>query len=164
MKKLLTLLFICLAVCMCSKAQDVIPVDPLERFMVTCPALLPDGGRGMVRVARAWCEVPIILADTLVPQSETDAIHGVGNVTGLTLRDFALNVREYDDVMIFSLSANEMLNPQRSRTWWTTKDDLIKWIGYLANYGITIDDLMDADEYKARVEELNPTSIIEEEE
>ena len=128
-------------------------IDPLDRFMVQRMALLPSGGRGSVSVACAWAEVDTALLDAPIPQSELDSIHGDGVVTGLTLRDFALNVREFGGTAIFSLSANEKLNPQRSRTWWTTKDDLIKWVGYLANYGITIADLMDADEYKARVAE-----------
>ena len=151
MKKLLLILL--LPFCLCAE-------DEYDRFMVNRTSLLPNGGMGVVSVAYAYLEVPKALLDEPIPQSEIDMIHGVdedGNsiVTGLTLRDFALNVYEFGDVAIFSVCSNERLNPERSRTWWMPKEDLIRWMPYLNAYGYTIDDLMDKEQYKARLAELS---------
>lgn len=150
MKKLI---FIFLAV------ASILCADDYDRFMVTRRVKYPDGTFGYERVAYAWLEVPIAMMKTKIPQAALDKVHGKDNngkskVTSMNLQEFSLSSSDFGNVSIFALSANESVGGTKWRRLWTTKEDLITWVTYINAYGYTIEDVMDREQYHARIAEL----------
>ena len=128
------------------------PLDELElkyiRFMVPAQTRA-----GKVLVAKAYCECTKEEMETPIPDDVLIQVYGVTeggepNKAGLTLADFTLSSVMLDVTCIFACSAR-FRDVSRSRI--TTAQDLEDWVGFLAPFGKTANDLLTVEERAAKL-------------
>ena len=115
-----------------------------EKLLVTFLSKGTIKGSERVLVCSAYGLVSPDLLDTAIPQSALDQVYGEGEVTNLTLRDFALSEAVISETEAwFSLSANYNVLPKgKSRKRYTNADDVAQWLGLTESFGVTIDNIV----------------------